>query len=94
MITRVFSLLALLAMTSSVVHAMAPPHPDFAEEYYEQRRLSLPNQNADNYQFDYEPSFVNPELCQFLTADECKDVNDNMLQHAATQCEFAFASQN
>jgi hypothetical protein len=78
--TTMNQLLAALAFITSVV-ALAPPHPDFQEEFIEHRRRFLKSSvNATSM----DPGFLlSPHLCSDLSITECQHMN-NLLSRSTT----------
>lgn len=74
-------LLAVIAFALGAIrrfsHAWIPPHPSnrdgFETVHAMRRRLSLP--------FNYSSVFINPELCRYLTEEECEETDKMMEKH-------------
>ena len=75
----VLLLLLFRPLASSIVEAFVPPRPgtELAATYepvhlYRQRR---------NITYNYEPKFLNPEMCRYLTEEECQRGDETMIEH-------------
>jgi hypothetical protein len=73
------SAIAWLCCFSVKIEAWIPPHPNSAipwESVHDmRRRLDL--------DFNYTSRFGHPELCRFLTEEECEESDDRMQEHIA-----------
>lgn len=72
--------LSSLLLCQSNIHGFVPPHPgsDLAENWEPihamRRRLQQP--------YNYTPSFVHPELCRYMSEEECQDVDESLQDHS------------
>jgi M6 family metalloprotease-like protein len=70
--------LLLSAAALFAVNGIAPPHPDFLEEYSrKRRRLQL----ARNTTASYKPVHIARQLCQDLSDHECRQLDERTGEH-------------
>jgi hypothetical protein len=75
--TFILPLVLLLAL-SSQVHAWIPPKPG-SNVIWEpvvamRQRLGL--------EFNFTPALLHPEICRYLTVEECQEADESMIDHA------------
>jgi M6 family metalloprotease-like protein len=90
MMTTIHFMIALItfASTMTTVIAIAPPHPDYLEEYKKRRKLSetaTSNQTltriSESRKRNLKLQRLSPELCHGLTEHECRRLDDSFLSY-------------
>ena len=78
--------LLMMAFMASAL-ALAPPHPDFQEEYNKRRRRFLRSSN-NNATFSSPGFLLNPQLCSDLSDTDCRRLNMNYAKNAKVNLEI------
>ena len=71
-------ILAALCVCATTVICIAPPHPDFEDEYRRQRRRL---KASKNYTMPPKLEKLSPELCHGLSDDECRRLDVNYVSY-------------
>lgn len=75
----------LLCLTFfEVTQCIAPPHPDFLDEYTRIRRRHLKEKRHDPLYNSTIPElrFLSPTLCEDLTHNECRRLDSHFAEHS------------
>lgn len=73
-------ILLLLSLFVGSVKAWVPPRPGSGVEWESvhamRERLGI--------QFNYTPSLIHPEICRYMTEEECQRGDENLQKHAVS----------